>query len=180
MKKRVIAILLVAVLLMILPAALVAAKETTHTINFNLDGKYLTKDYFSDWAAVPVDANATFGGELREKNGNWYLSTLTGNITIDGVPHEIVVQQLYHPPRVNYHLNYDTLYSKSEQWYCLVEVNIDGDKYAGWLWFWVIYSKVNGEPIPVGGQSFINFQGIIDGKIADFQTVPPFNPPVIE
>jgi len=180
MKKRFIAILLAAVVLVTLPTALVVAKETTtHEINFNIDGKYMTKNYFME-SPVRVDANTTFGGELREKNGNWYLSPLEGNITIDGAPYEIVVKQLNHPRPVNYYLYYDTPEQKSEQWYCVVEVNIDGDKYTGWLWFWVYYTKVNGVPIPNQGQSFINFQGIIDGKITNFQTVPPYRMPVIE
>ena len=183
MKKRIMAILLAAVLLMTLPAALVAAKGTTiHEINFNIDGKYMTQNYYTS-SYVTVNANATFGGELRQKNGNWSLlpsPLMKGNITIAGVPHEIVVKQLYHPPRFNYHLNYDTSQQKSEQWYYRVEVDIEGDKYTGWLWFWVMSNKVNGKLIPSGGQSQLYFEGIrADGKIVTFYTVGA-PPPVIE
>ena len=188
MKKRVIPIMLAVVAMVILPVGVVAAQETTiHEINFDINGKYKTQDYYS-WTSpsVTVDANATFSGELRQKNGSWYFlpsPLMKGNITIGGEQHEIVVKQLYHPPHFNYHLHYDNpapYNNKSEEWYYRVEVDIEGDKYTGWLWFWVISDKVDGKLIQSGGQSQLYFEGIrADGKIVTFYTVGA-PPPVIE
>jgi len=186
MKKRFIPILLAVVALVILPASLVTAQETTtHTINFDIDnGKYMTQRYYNDYPPVTVDADATFSGQIRQRNGSWYLLPsllMEGNITIDGVQHEIVVKQLYHPPRVNYRLVKDTTSQKSEQWYYCVEVDIEGDKYTGYLWFWVQSNKVNGKLIPYGGQSQFYFEGIrADGEIATFYRQGAAPPPVIE
>ena len=85
MKKLVIATLLVTAILMILPTGLAAAQNTTtHEINLTLNGQYSIK---GDRLYIPpstnVPATVTIGGELKEKNGNWYLSPLTGNIEIN-------------------------------------------------------------------------------------------------
>ncbi len=177
MKQKVIAILLAVVILMILPAGLAAAKTTTtHEINLTLNGQYSMKDarlYVPPSTNVP--ATVTIGGELKEKNGNWYLSPLTGNIEINDVFYEIVVKPLNHPQPINYYLYYETPEQKSEQWYCVAEVNIEEDKYTGWLWFTSqkYYNQYQ-------GQSQLYFQGIVDGEIATFNPRPPYLKPEIQ
>ena len=177
MKKKVIAILMATVILMILPATVVAAQNTTtHEINLTLNGRYDTRDYRFPSPPPPyVTANVTIGGELKEKNGNWYLSPLTGNIKIGDSNYEIVVKPLSHPQPINYCLHFNYPEQKSEEWYCVVEVNIEGDKYTGWLWFWLYnwYTQYQ-------GQSQLYFQGIVDGQIATFNPRPPLVMPDIQ
>ena len=89
--KKLLLILVVAILVLTLPAGVVAAKVEEKTeanrIEFNLDvGTYKIGD------AEPVSASAVLTGNLREKDGKLYLSPLNGTITIDGEEHNIVVK----------------------------------------------------------------------------------------
>ena len=173
-KKRVIALLLVAVLLVSLPAAIVAAKEkTTHTINCNFVGTYTTWDYYGGPSSIEEGVNASFNGTLKEKNGDWYLLPLSGNITIADETYEIVVTDVNHPrPRP---ISYSEKFfgnQKTQNAYCCLEVNINGYRYAGYLRFYGWSEKVGDKwvQIPEWGQQELFFQGIVDGEIAYYIT----------
>ncbi len=83
--KKLLLILVAAILVLILPAGVVAAKAVANRLEFNLDGTY-------DIGGEDLDASAVLTGNLREKDGNLYLSPLKGTITIDGKKHDISVK----------------------------------------------------------------------------------------
>ncbi len=83
--KKLLLILVAAILVLILPAGVVAAKAEANRIEFNLDGTY-------EIGGEDLTAEAVLTGNLREKDGNIYLSPLKGTITIDGEEYDISVK----------------------------------------------------------------------------------------
>ncbi|MFC2013531.1 hypothetical protein ACFLU8_01405 [Chloroflexota bacterium] len=166
MKRLVIVICLVAILLTTLSVgALAAEKNTTQKIgfNFNLDGYDGIK---LDPLQMRLDydnaesASAVLSGIIKDKGGTLYLSPLTGTITIDDIQHRIIAHQLKQSEPVGYFHSEGIV--ERQEWYCYVEVNIEGSKYSGILWwgsklvngsFYSEYSYIqcsgyeNGEPL---------------------------------
>lgn len=76
--KKLLLILVAAILVLILPAGIVAAKAEANRIEFNLDGTYVI-------GGESLTASAVLTGNLREKDGNLYLSPLKGTLMIGDV-----------------------------------------------------------------------------------------------
>ncbi len=84
--KKLLLILVAAILVLILPAGVVAAKAEANRIEFNLDvGTY-------EIGGTDLDASAVLTGNLREKDGDLYLSPLNGTITIGDEEYNISVK----------------------------------------------------------------------------------------
>ena len=133
MKRLVIVSLLVAILLIMLSTgALAAEKNTTRKIDFDfsLDGYYGIKLdpllMFLDYNNAE-SASAVLSGIIKDKGGTLYLSPLTGTITIGGIQHSIMVHQLKQSEPVGYFHSEGIV--ERDEWYCYVEVNIEGSKY---------------------------------------------------
>ena len=80
--KKLLLILVAAILVLILPAGVVAAKAEANRVEFNLVGTY-------DIGGEDLDASAVLTGNLRKKDGNLYLSPLKGTIMIGGEEYDI-------------------------------------------------------------------------------------------
>ena len=84
--KKLLLILVAAILVLILPAGVVAAKTVANRIEFNLDdGTY-------EIGGTAPPASAVLTGNLREKDTGMYLSPLKGTLTIDGEEYDISVK----------------------------------------------------------------------------------------
>ena len=164
MNRKVIAILFVATMVMSLAAiGTAAAKTTTEKIEFDLDsGVYVT--FYPGEPEDVVDASAVLTGNIKNADGTYYISPLSGTITVDGVDHKIHVKS----PKQSEPLFYfedgygepgDEDYFKFQAWFTPVEVNINGDKYVGDLG-WERYEDNDG----VFGDSDLYFTGIVDGN----------------
>lgn len=155
-----------------------AAKTTTQSIEFTLEGYGESYDPVTDtWISVPV--SAVLDGNVKDKDGTFYLSPQTGIITIDGVEHQIQVKQAKQSEPVYY--NEDSWewyysdcyhsYGEWEEWMTVSEINIEGRKYIGTLgWYQQYYYEVYA-CIPYEGYwdgSGLYFQGIVDGKMMSF------------
>ena len=170
MNTKVIAVLLAAALVMSVTAiGMAAAKTTTQKIEFNLDGWYDTYDPATGtWTDVPAYAILT--GNIKDKDGTLYLSPQTGTITIDGIENQIQVKTPKQSEPVLYY-EYESgtpgsgNYYKYQDWYTMVEVNIEGKKYIGWL-DWGKYHEEWGGSVWDYEYSYLSFEGIVDGKMA--------------
>lgn len=171
MSRKIIAILFAATLVMSAAAmGMAAAKTTTQKIEFDFDeGWYDTSDPATgEWTSVP--ASAVLTGNIKDKDGTQYLSPQTGTITIDGIEHQIQVKQpKQSEPVMYYEYEWGTPgaeYYKYQEWYKIVEVNIEGDKYIGWLYWGKYHYEYYGEVWDYE-YSYLSFQGIADGKMAN-------------
>lgn len=155
-----------------------AAKTTTQSIEFTLEGWGESYDPVTDtWTSVPV--SSVLDGNIKDKDGTYYLSPQTGTITIDGVEHQIQVKQAKQSEPVFYDedswcYEYDPCYKycyEWEDWITISEINIEGRKYIGTLgWYQQYYYEVYA-CIPYEGywdESYLHFQGIVDGKMMYF------------
>ena len=159
-----------------------AAKTTTQSIEFTLEGWGESYDPVTDtWISVPV--SAVLDGNVKDKDGTFYLSPQTGTITIDGVEHQIQVKQAKQSEPVFYYEDsecwwYDACNNgcyEMESWMTISEINIEGRKYIGNLnWHkyhdWGVY-QLNCECEPYDyyyEESYLYFTGIVDGKMMDF------------
>lgn len=170
MNRKVIAILFAVILVMSVAAmGMAATTATTQKIEFNLNGSYDTSDPATGiWTSVPAAAILT--GNIKDKGGTQYLSPQTGTITIDGIDHQILVKQPKQSEPV-YYYEYEwgtpgVEYYKYQYWNAIVEVNIGGDKYIGWLSWYKYHYEWYGS-VYDDAYSYLSFQGIVDGKMAN-------------
>lgn len=173
--------LLVAAVVMSAAIGIAAAVTTTNQIEFNLNqGAYYTNDPVTGTYTY-VPASAVINGIIKNKDGTLYISPQTGTITIDGVDHNIQVKNAKQPePILYYKYEYGTpgqYYYKYEYWYDMVEVNIEGNKYIGWL-YWSKYHQEYYSTVYDYASSQLGFQGIVDGKMVSASVWAP-NLPVI-
>ncbi len=133
--KKLLLILVVAILVLILPAGVVAAKAEANRIEFNLDGIYKI-------VGDNLTVSAVLTGNLREKDTGTYLSPLNGTITIDGKEYDISVKArkqsnllTHQPPPPIGGTRFD-LYTQQ------IVVNVKGSKAASYSGF-VALGKVS-------------------------------------
>lgn len=160
--KKLLLILVAAILALILPAGVVVAKTAVKQIEFNLDdGTYEIR------GTVSVSASVVLTGNIREKGTNIYLSPLTGTITIDGEEHNILVKAEKQSEPV-IHIYRDIggrVYDVDLQ---RVLVNVKGWKATGILqWGTKSYEGVTTE------FSELEFWGTVDGKQVDCEISGP-------
>ena len=167
MNRKVITLLLAATMVMSLAAiGTVAAKTTTQKIEFNLnDGEYCT-DYPDDEDCVP--ASAVLTGNIMDRDGTMYLSILKGTITLGGVNHKIQVKSLKQSEPITYEIDVEGTpnegdYQVCEEWFTPVEINIQGDKYIGYLEWTKCYGETDGNVLEYE-YSLLYFFGIVDGN----------------
>ena len=181
MNKKILVILLAVALAMSAAAiGTAAAKTTTQSIEFTLEGWGESYDPVTDtWISVPV--SAVLDGNIKDKDGTYYLSPQTGTITIDGVEHQIQVKQakqsepvFYDEDSWCYYWNpCDNYCYEWENWMTIGEINIEGRKYIGNLnWYQDHYWGTDWwtcEPYEYYWDgSYLYFQGIVDGKMMSF------------
>ena len=152
MKKPLVAILLAVILVVPFGIGTATAKTTTQGIKFNLtDG---TVFIYETQAGVTnretVEAVAVFDGVIRDKDGNTYLSPMTGKITIDGVEHTIQVKAAEVSEPIFRYLS-----PKGYIDWVVVEVNIGGGKALG---------RLDMTSTPSKEETRFQFTGSFDGK----------------
>lgn len=171
MKRKTLSMLLVlAVLILAVPAGIVAAKSADNTIAFDLEGDWTA---FEPTTGDPIqsDATAILTGKINEKNGRFYLTPLNGTITIGDVEYPIHVKEAKQSEPIyqqHYELDTQYVYMDNEDWICFVEVNIDGDKLVGKLYWYDHYKliKINGKVYESEGTD-LEFSGVVDGNWVD-------------
>ncbi|MFC1981384.1 hypothetical protein ACFLVN_03975 [Chloroflexota bacterium] len=174
--KRILCILLIVALSISITTGVVLAKSTTQKIEYDLDEGTYESWGLIETEEVNVPASAVFSGNLKIKEENsdsspqyFYLSPMSGTITINDVVHQMLVKPIK-PSEI-------ILYSERElgqpgeigYWYekelwCFVEVAIEGSRYTGMLYS-RYYLKIDtlGEEVE-GGESELRFAGIMDEK----------------
>lgn len=167
MNRKVIALLFAATMVMSLAAiGTAAAKTTKENIEFNLYADEYCTDYLDDEDCVP--ASAVLTGNIKDRYGTMYLSILTGTFTLDDVDHKIQVKSLKQSEPVSYEIDVEVTpgegnYLVCEEWYTPVEINIQGDKYIGYLEWSKCYGETAGTVFEYE-YSLLYFTGIVDGN----------------
>ncbi|MGB2815378.1 MAG: hypothetical protein WBC75_09880 [Dehalococcoidales bacterium] len=179
MKKKTLSMLMVlAALILIVPAGIVDAKAQPQDIAFSMVGDWSEEGFDPDTGNpvdVDYDAAVSLSGKTSEKSGSKYLSPLHGILDVEGTEYKIQVKALkqseplyvdetridlpYFPP---YWLGGYIISSTNSG---IIEANIEGSKFIGWL-EWHLSTQYDADDNIVdtsGGSTFILF-GIVDGK----------------
>ena len=153
MRKLSVAILLAVILAIPFGIGTAFAKTPKHGIEFNLSGDvFVYETEAGETTIATVPAEAVFGGIIRDKKGATFLSPMKGNITIDGVEHNIKVKAVKESePVFRYIYPGEMGYAD----WAVVEVNIGGDKAIGTIYMWSTSSME---------ETRFQFTGIFDGK----------------
>ena len=183
MKRKTLSILVVvALLILAMPAGLAYAKAQPQNIAFDLTGSWQedgidpdtgepTSDYY--------DASVTLTGKISDKGGAQYLTPLNGTIGINGGEYKIQLKSVKQSePLYSVETRYDLPYLPpySLGGYIIqsitsgvMEANIEGNKFIGFLqWHSSTQYDNNGEIVgePTGGSTLVLF-GIAGSKYVE-------------
>lgn len=175
MKKKTLSMLMVlAALILIVPAGIVDAKAQPQDIAFDLSGSW-DEEFINPETGEPDEANyeaeVILSGKISEKGGGKYLSPLHGALALDdGSEYKIQVKQikqsepLYGQEGITTLPNGWTLVIS--QTVAVVEANVQGDKFMGLLKWGsnTLYDAEGGIIFSTGG-SDLSLSGIVDGKL---------------
>lgn len=177
-KKILVMLLAVALAMSVTAIGTAAAKTTTQSIEFTLEGWGESYDPVTNtWEEVPV--SAVLDGNVKDKDGTIYLSPQTGTITIDGVEHQIQVKQAKQSEPVLYYEDSWCWDWDECNWWCYEwnewitysEINIEGRKYIGTLNWYQYHDRGMWDCDQYDYYyegSYLDFRGIVDGKLMNF------------
>lgn len=155
--KKLLLILVAAILVLILPAGVVAAKAEANRIEFNLDvGTYKIGD------AEPVSASAVLTGNLREKDGNLYLSPLKGTLMIGDVEYDISVKAEKQSDLLIHRYRYSGIYQYDNDLQYIM-VNVKGSKAASYSGHLKLGEDSHDRGTTWEFFSELEFEGTVDG-----------------
>jgi len=164
--KKLVVVLLAASLAILASTGVAAAGTTVKAIEFDLEGEYVSYEPVTG-IETSVPASAFLTGNIRDKGGTRYLSPLTGTITIDGMEHNILVKAAKQSEPI-YYWEWEEgtpgeYYYKGYHVYSFVEVNIEGDKCIGWLFWYKVHWEYYGIVIDEE-MTELEFNGVVDGR----------------
>ncbi len=172
MKKKTLSMLMIlAALILAVPAGIADAKAAPQDITFDLAGSWQEEGIDQ---TGPIDnyyeAAVSLSGKTSDKGGSKYLSPLHGTLALNGTEYQIQVKALkqsepLYGEEIRIDLPFGLGYIISEQTQGVVEANTEGSKLMGWL-EWHLSTQYDAEDNFVstsGGSTLILF-GIVDGK----------------
>jgi len=177
MKKKTLSMLMIlAALILIVPAGMADAKAQPQDIAFDLSGSWSEQGLDPDTGDpidVDYDAAVILSGKISEKGGGKYLSPLHGTIALeDGPEYKIQVKQikqsepLYGDEIIYYYPNSEQPSMVMVLTQGIVEANIEGKKFMGWLqWYSNTAYLPTGDILFETGGSELTLSGIVDGKL---------------
>ena len=179
MKKKTLSMLMVlAALILIVPAGIADAKAQPQDIAFSMVGDWSEEGFDPD-TGDPVDvdyeAAVSLSGKTSDKSGDKYLSPLHGTLAVDGSEYKIQVKALkqseplfgeetrwdlpYLPP---YFLGGYVITSSTNG---IIQANTEGGKFMGWLeWHLSTQYDADDNIVSTSGGSTLILFGIVDGK----------------
>jgi len=177
MKKKTLSMLMVlAALILVVPAGIVDAKAAPQNIAFDLAGSW-QEDGIDPGTGTPTtdyyDASVTLTGKISGKGGATYLTPLNGILALDGTEYKIQVKALKQseplygqeisipmPPAIGG-------YILISQTYGVIEANVEGGKFMGWLqWVSTTTYDADGNVVDEpSGASSLTLNGIVNGKL---------------
>lgn len=188
MKRKILtSLLLITVLMLAVPAGIVMAKATSQTIEFDLSGSWSEDGVDPDTGDpidVDYDAAVILTGKISEKGGAKYLSPLHGTLALDGMEYKIQVKQIkqsepLYGDETRIDLPSINRYLIIAQTYGVVEANVEGNKFVGWLqWNSTTWYDYDDNIISTSGGSDLTLNGISDGKLVSgylFGDAPEIN-----
>jgi len=173
MKRKTLSILVVvALLILAMPAGLAYAKAQPQNITFNLTGSW-QEDGINPDTGEPTsdyyDASVALSGKISDKGGAKYLTPLHGTLAVNGTEYSIQVKQikqsepLYGDEMVINFPNGWKLVTVQTQG--IVETNIQGKKFIGFLnWGSTTMYDASGGILFTSGGTDLTLSGIVDGK----------------
>jgi len=171
MNKKNLSLLMVLVaLIVVLPAGIAVAKAATQNITFNLaDGSWQESEVDTSYFVAAVNLT----GKLMERGGAQYLTPLHGVLTVEDAEYKIQVKALKQSEPLYVQEMTITLppsmggYILMTQTYSVVEANVEGGKFMGWLQ-WATTTRYDADGNIVGetsGSASLTLNGVVDGKL---------------
>lgn len=177
--KILVSLLLIAVLMLAVPAGIADAKAQPQDIAFDLSGSW-SEDGFDPDTGNPIDvdydAAVILSGKTSEKGGAKYLSPLHGTLALNGSEYKIQVKALKQSePLFGEETRLDLPdmppfflggYIITSTMNGIIQANTEGSKLIGWL-EWHSSTQYDADDNIVstsGGGSTLILFGIVDGK----------------
>jgi hypothetical protein len=175
MKRKILtSLLLVTVLMLAVPAGIVAAKAQPQDIAFDMTGSWDEEGYdpeTGDPIGANYDAAVVLTGKISGKGSGTYLSPLHGTIAVGDSEYSIQVKQikqsepLYGDEMVIYYPNSQQPRMVMVTTQGIVEANVEGKKFIGWLdWNSTTMYFPDGTIMFESGGTDLTLSGIVDGK----------------